>query len=381
MDGVAVTGEVLPAPAPRAPRASAGEGAEAAVVGDGVTVVRSLVDGHPRIEADVIAVDPVVRVPELRPRPGAIHIFGSLEVGSGLYEGARISVTGDLRVAGDVERATLESGGDIRVSGSCLGSELKAGALASVHRTLLATLGDTDADMSSAVVMASQLVATAAAAGRRLSEREALRAVLSSRFSGLDRALAEAVRVLHGPSVSVEERVFEAVTTAVEAIGAATRGEHVTLEAVTAAAKGLSRAVLMMRSTAAHTSDVEAAYIQACRVETRGSLILTGHGTYNVEADIGGDLRAHGAGATVRGGTMRIAGCLVTTELGAPGGAPVRVVLEGASGPRRLVADVAHPGVEVRCASRTIVLEAAALNLSVGFDEENRVVCSEDPLG
>ena len=30
---------------------------------------------------------------------------------------------------------------------------------------------------------------------------------------------------------------------------------------------------------------------------------------------------------------------------------------------------------------RTITIEATALNLSVGSDEENRVVCSEDPLG
>jgi hypothetical protein len=126
---------------------------------------------------------------------------------------------------------------------------------------------------------------------------------------------------------------------------------------------------------------VEAAYLQACRVQTAGSLILTGHGTYNVDADVGGDLRAHGAGATLRGGTVRVHGMLVTTELGAPAGAPVRVVIEGVGGPRRLTADVAHPGVEILCGGREIVLTTTALNLSVGFDEENRVVCSEDPLG
>ena len=154
-----------------------------------------------------------------------------------------------------------------------------------------------------------------------------------------------------------------------------------TVESVRSAAQSLSRAVLMMRSTAGHTSDVEAAYLQACRVQTAGSLILTGHGTYNVNADVGGDLRAHGAGATLRGGTVRVRGMLVATELGAPAGAPVRVVLEGLGGPRRLTAAVAHPGVEISCGGREIVLEATALNLSVGFDEDNRVVCSEDPLG
>lgn len=380
-DGVAVTGEPLPAAAPASPAVTAGEGAEESVVGEGVTVIRSLVDGHARIADGVVHVDPVVRVPLLRHSPTALRVFGSLEVAAGLPDGARISVSGDLRVAGDVERAELESGGDIRISGSCVGSEIHAGALASAHRSLLVTLADADGDIVSAAVMAAQLVASAVAGGRRLPERDALRAVLTSRFSHLPRALADAVRVLNAPGVTVEERVSGAVTTAAEAVGAATRGDLVTVESVRAAGQALSRAVLMMRSTASHTSDVEAAYLQACRVQTRGSLILTGHGTYNVDADIGGDLRAHGAGATVRGGTVRVHGMLVTTELGAPAGAPVRVVLEGVGGPRRLTADVAHPGVEISCGGREIVLESTALNLSVGFDEENRVVCSEDPLG
>lgn len=380
-DGVSVTGEPLPAAAPRAPVVSAGEGAEESVVGEGVTVVRSLIDGHPRIEGDVVHVDPVIRVPVLRHSPTARRVFGSLEVASGLPDGARISVSGDLRVAGDVGQAELESGGDIRISGSCVGSQLNAGALASTHRSLLAALGDADADVVSAAVMAAQLVASAAAGGRRMGDRDALRAVLTSRFSDLPRALSEAVRVLHGPGVAVEQRVSEAVTAAADAVGAAARGDLATVESVRVAGQALSRAVLMMRSTAGQGSDVEVAYLQACRVQTAGCLTLTGHGTYNVDADVGGDLRARAAGATVRGGTLRVHGALVTTELGAPAGAPVRVVLEGLGGARRLRADVAHPGVEILCGGREIVLGATALNLSVGFDEENRVVCSEDPLG
>ncbi len=125
---------------------------------------------------------------------------------------------------------------------------------------------------------------------------------------------------------------------------------------------------------------VEASYMQASRVETRGSLILTGHGVYNVDAEVGGDLRAQGA-ATVRGGTVRVGGRLLTTEIGAPGGAPVHVVLTGSAMGERLQAGVAHPGVEIVCGDRAITIESTTLNLSVGVDEDNRVVCSEDPLG
>ena len=68
---------------------------------------------------------------------------------AGLPDGARVSVSGDLRVAGDVERAELESGGDIRIAGSGVSSEIRAGALASTHRALLAALAEADSDMVS----------------------------------------------------------------------------------------------------------------------------------------------------------------------------------------------------------------------------------------
>jgi hypothetical protein len=55
----------------------------------------------------------------------------------------------------------------------------------------------------------------------------------------------------------------------------------------------------------------------------------------------------------------------------------VLVVLEGRDGPHdRLRAGVAHPGVEVLCGGRRVVIDAKTLNLTVGFDEENGVVRS-----
>ena len=131
-----------------------------------------------------------------------------------------------------------------------------------------------------------------------------------------------------------------------------------------------------MRGTAGHTSGVRADHLQACTVEACGDLLLTGPGTYNTDAVVGGDLHAHGPGATVRGGTLEIAGRLQCAELGAPGGARVRVLLPGAGGGTRLSAGIAHPGVEVVCGGRSIAIGDTTLNLAVGFDDENRVVSS-----
>ncbi len=380
-DGVAVTGEPLIAPDPLAPVASAGDGARESVVGEGIVIVRALIDGRPRVDdAGRIHVDPVLHVDEVTPRASAIEVFGSLEVAGSLFEGVRLHVTGDLSVGCDVERAHIESGGDVHIAGACLHSEIRAGELASIHRRLLAALGDADEALTSAASMSSQLVETAAQGGRRLSEREAFQIVLAGRFPDLEGALASAARVLRVPGIAVEDRVRDAVLGAAAVVEALARRDHVEPEVPVSSALALARAMTLMRATAGHTSDVRASYMQASRVETRGSLVLTGHGAYNVDADVGGDLVAQGA-ATVRGGTVRVGGRLLTTELGAPGGAPVHVVLTGPAAGERLAARVAHRGVEILCGDRAITIEATALNLAVVFDEDNRVVCSEDPLG
>jgi hypothetical protein len=380
-DGVAVTGGTLCAPAPLCPTVSAGDGTEASDVGDGVIVVRALVEGRPRIEHGRVSVDEVLRVRALPPGPGPIHVFGSLEIGGDLRAGAHVTLTGDLRVAGDAERAHIQSGGDVLIGGSCLGSEIHAGGRKTPAQRLRAALADADAKILSASAMSDQLVRTAVAAGRRLSGPEALRAVLATRFAGLEPALVCAVRVLHEPDVEAESHLADAIAHAAAEVDALMQGDPVSIERIAATGQALARAMATMGGALRPVPRIEVGYLQASRVQTQGSLILTGAGTYNVDAAVGGDLRAEAPDATLRGGALHVGGVLAATELGAPGGAAVRVVLEGDGGGRRLIAGIAHAGVEVLCGSRSIVVEAKALNFSVGFDEENNVVCSGDSLG
>ncbi len=378
-DGVAVTGEPLASPDPQSPALSAGEGVERSSAGEGVVVVRSLVAGRPRIDGGRVSVDEVLRAPRLARRPDPIELFGSLEVGGDLFAGARVAVSGDLSVGGDVEKATIRSGGGVRIGGSCFGSEVHAGALACAHGLLLERLRGADADLVSASAVAGQLLDSAAGTGRRLSEWNAMKVVLSGRFPAVGPSLAATAAGLEEAGGEVEEWVADAILRASVVVAALSRGEPVGMERVTSCAHNLARAGALMRSAAGRGSGVQADYMQACRVEALGSLVLTGAGTFNVDAEVAGDLLAEAPGGIVRGGTLHVGGELRTEVLGSPGGAPLRVTLAGSGGLPRLTAQIAHPGVEVVCGDRTIVLETTALNFSVGHDEDNNVVCSEDP--
>jgi len=128
------------------------------------------------------------------------------------------------------------------------------------------------------------------------------------------------------------------------------------------------------RAGAASGGDVRVHYLQGGSVTTAGSLLLTGLGTYNVEVEVAGDVLAEGSAATVRGGGIRAGGRIAVPEIGAPGGAPVRVTLEGARRGQRLATGVAHPGVEVVCGGSRTVVETRTLDFTVVCDEQMNIV-------
>jgi hypothetical protein len=124
---------------------------------------------------------------------------------------------------------------------------------------------------------------------------------------------------------------------------------------------------------------VRAAFLQRCEVQATGDVVLSGRGALEAAIIAGGDVSVRAPGSTIRGGIVRAGGVVVAHELGAPSGAGLRVVLDGPRRGVRLVAGLAHAGVEVVCGGRLVTIEAATLNLSLAFDEENRVTRSGTP--
>jgi hypothetical protein len=202
-------------------------------------------------------------------------------------------------------------------------------------------------------------------------------ALLDSRFPDLGEAFESAVKIARASSVVLPPEVVSAIVDAAQTVEQARAADGVPPARMARVGAAIGAAMREMRHAAGEPADIAASYLQACRVEASGGLTLTGVGTYNTDVVVGGDLRADASGATVRGGELHVGGRVSVRELGAPGGARVLVVLEGRDGPHdRLRAGVAHPGVEVLCGGRRVVIDAKTLNLTVGFDEENGVVRS-----
>jgi hypothetical protein len=378
VDGVAVTGSPLLAPRPRDPAVSAGAGAVAGEERPGGAIeIHAEIEGRPRLRGSAVAVEDTVTVPGIGVGAGEVRVHGSLVVAGDVVEGSRVTTSARLHVTGIVDHARLESVAGITVGGACMGSTLRAGALQGVYARLLSALGSADEDATALCNMTAQVVQQAANAGRRVPPGRALVALLDSRFPDLGAAFESAVKIARASSVVLPPEVVSAIVDAAQTVEQARAADGVPPARMARVGAAIGAAMREMRHAAGEPADIAASYLQACRVEASGGLTLTGVGTYNTDVVVGGDLRADASGATVRGGELHVGGRVSVRELGAPGGARVLVVLEGRDGPHdRLRAGVAHPGVEVLCGGRRVVIDAKTLNLTVGFDEENGVVRS-----
>jgi hypothetical protein len=377
VDGVAVTGSPLLAPRPRDPAVSAGSGTAASGDPAELVEIHAEIEGRPRMRGAAVAIDHTVTVPGVGVGVGEVQVNGSLVVAGDVVDGSRVFASARLTVGGIVDHARLESVMGITVGSACMGSRLRAGALQGVYARLLKALGRCDEDATALCNMTAQVVQQASQAGRTVPPGRALAALLGSRFPGLADDLQAAAGIARASTVAIPSEVLSAIVEAAQVVDEARADGEIPPARLARVCATLGAAIREMREAAGEPADVTASYLQACRVEASGSLTLTGVGTYNSDIVVGGDLRAEASGATVRGGQLRVGGRVSVRELGAPGGARVLVLLEGSQPiPDRLRAGVAHPGVEVVCEGRRVVVDAKTLNLTVGFDEDNGVVRS-----
>jgi hypothetical protein len=376
-DGIAVTGVPIPAARPRDPAVSAGAGAAETVGADGVIEIHATADGRPRLRGSAVAVDPSLAVEGVGVGGCDVRVRGSLDIAGDVTEGQRVQVSGRLTLRGIADHAHLEAGWSVAIAGSAVGTTIRAGLLQGVYGRVLTALGDADRDATTLCAMTSQLALQAAEAGKVVKGERALAALMQGRFPDLAAALGAAEEVASAPDSGLPPSIRSAVAEAAQAVRAIAAGEAVPLLRMRALAAALAEAKDEMSATAGEPGDVRAGYLQGCRVEAGGGLVITGAGTYNTDAVVAGDLLSEAYGATVRGGELRVGGRVRVRELGAPGEARVVVVLEGPlAGRDRLTAGVAHAGAEIVCRGRRVVVDRTTLNLAVGFDEEEGVVRS-----
>lgn len=374
MAGTAVTGAAVPPPEPRVPELEPGPNARLADDGE-VLAIHAEVDGRPAPAGAKVGIDPAVRAQEVP--PGAqVRVHGTLQVAGDVGEGARMAASGRIEVAGLVSHAHLEAEDGIAVTGSCLATTLHAGVHRTACRALVAPLVAALDELLALDAQLGQLLAGLPPGARAPDEAGALRMLAVRHHAELPdrwRAAAQAV-ARHGEAAHLDPQARAAVVAMSRQVDELPAGGSLTRAAIAALRAATAAERERLVATPAEGAGVRAGYLQGCHVECSGDLVITGGGTYNTDARVGGDLVAESPDATVRGGHLHVAGAVRAGELGAPGGARVEIHLEGPVRPGpRLSARLAHPGVEITLHGQPISIAHTTLNPSLGCDEENRV--------
>jgi hypothetical protein len=381
--GTDVTGHPVEPPEPRIPDLEAGNGARVGEGAGGVLEAHAIEDGRPSLSGATIAVEPAVRAQEVH--PAATHsVFGTLVVQGDVGEGAHVSATGSVVVGGIVAQAHVDGEAGVAVTGSCVGSRVRAGAHQAACLRVHAELSAALEELALLDASAEQLVAGSAGTARPIPEEAALRVLVERRFTGVPERWAEAAKVVRadGEAALMSQEGRDAVTGMARAVGDLLSGGRIARSDLTHVRDAVATDMERLGSVGAVGAEVRAAYLQACHIEASGGLTITGSGTYNTDAVIGGDLVAEAPGSTVRGGELHVGGSVRVAELGAPGEARVVIVLSGPPRPGvRLTAAVAHAGVEIVMAGHQVRIARTTLNLALGCDEENRVVRSGEVAG
>jgi uncharacterized protein len=381
--GTDVSGRPLDPPEPRIPDLDAGEGVRIAEGPDGVRDAYATEDGRPSLSGSKIAIDTTARAGEVR-AAATHHVCGTLVVQGDIDEGSRVSATGSVVVGGMVAQAHVDGETGVAVAGSCVGARVRAGARQAACRRVHAELSGALEQLQQLDAAAEQLVAGSAGSTRPIPEEAALRVLVERRFTEIPECWRSAARVVRadGESALMSDQGREAVAALADTLNGLLSGGRLGRSDIARARAALAPDVERLDSMAPVPAEVRASYLQACQVEASGGLTVTGSGTYNTDAVIGGDLVAEAPGSTVRGGSFHVGGAVRVAELGAPGEARVAITLTGPPRPGvRLAAAIAHAGVEIFMSGHQVRIERTTLNLALGCDEENRMVRSGEVAG
>lgn len=146
VDGMTVTGTLIPAVPGQVVEWSLGEGVELAA--QDADLLLAARDGLPRMLDNGATVDEVFTVKNVDLATGHIIFKGSVVVNGDVTEGMKVIAGGNVFVKGFVEGTLIEAGGDINVGGSIIGHQLASAEKDSVYSTTLNAKGDIQCNLA-----------------------------------------------------------------------------------------------------------------------------------------------------------------------------------------------------------------------------------------
>ena len=146
VDGMTVTGNVLPATPGQVVEWNLGEGSELSA--EDTDLLLAGRDGLPRVIENGATVDEVFTVKNVDLATGHIIFRGSVVINGDVTESMKVIAGGNVFVKGFVEGSLVEAGGDIKIGGAIIGHQIATAEKDTEYSTELKAQGDIECNIA-----------------------------------------------------------------------------------------------------------------------------------------------------------------------------------------------------------------------------------------
>ncbi len=316
--GQLVTGEVIEPPPVHEVAVVCKEGCE--LDGEGSVLATSA--GRPAAEGkhnEKIRVVPLyVHSGDVDLKSGNLRFKGAIRVTGDILEGMTVESHGDLEVLGNTAGAEIIAGGRAIFNKNVINSTVASGILKDLYAKLLPYLQEIEVIVTAMTEGIEQLGETLVSKGKQLGEQEMMRLsklIAQKKYSNLPDLVKEALGVCGKAKFPPPANIAGTM----EEIGRFLRqleGEGVLSDYLKELDEDIKSAIAFLEKGQKMPGDVVANYVQNCRVQSGGNIIIKGAGCYNSQFSAGGDVHIKGV---FRGGEIRAAGNVDIGEAGSPG--------------------------------------------------------------
>lgn len=370
--GLTVTGEPLPAPGVRDVALMIGDGVQ--LLEDGLTAVATR-QGKPILKNGVLSVLPVfVLEGDVDPTTGNITFNGHLVVKGNVAAGLKVRATGEIRILGDAEQATIVAGGNVDVRGSLIGCTVRAGGLDALSSSMVLRLEELALELELLVKSVYEVKANPSfrKVGADLeNDGPLVRLLLDKKFRTIPQAVGALLDAGAYPSGG---ELFEFLHTCARRYRGLGPVEIRSIVEVATDAQTLKRLVEECKANIHAPAHLVAGYAQNCTLEASGRVRVIGEGCYNCVIRAGQEVRVEGRTGVFRGGSITSGGDVNVKWLGAPAGSPTKVnFLPG----KRVTAETVEADVILKAGRQVVSVGEEGRWMEACLDRNGRLQVSK----
>ncbi|WP_028988283.1 DUF342 domain-containing protein [Thermicanus aegyptius] len=328
-EGSGVRGEPIPPPPVRAVNIALGQGVRLDEEGK---VIYATINGYLKVKTKSggyhISVAPtLIQSGDVDLSTGNIRFRGDIQISGNINEGMTVEADGDIRVGGNVMKATVKAGGSILVQGQAIGSHLSAGV--SPLQELKFTLEKIKEDLEKVDVGIHQISQTPQGKWILQEEQQTILPVVKLLIQKINPRIGEEIKELakERQKISLPKDWLEVIDglQQVQAQLSHTGGSPPDITYVRFQKLLLHLKQLLKENPAEDKKDVKVVLssLLNSKVESKGDVEVTQRGGYHSIIDAGGSVRGKGS---YRGGEIRSGHRVELEEVGSQAG--VRTLVE-----------------------------------------------------